>query len=193
MLITGNSYGQTEIVAPEIKMTTEFVKNREVQDLMQFENINFYYIYFTGISLIGKDYVLVSKEIWDGKITKIDTLIDTSKSSYIGKLENDTLKIKVIAKKTYENNLKVHFRFPRLGITKKFDAINSDAYLLRNIGINVPIIANKKFYALAYILPYEKDGTQRYCAVENSGVDVEMWGKKFNIKHYVLFEMEFKD
>jgi len=50
----------------------------------------------------------------------------------------------------------------------------------------------KEFYALAYILPYEKDGWKMYCAVDSSGKDVESWGKEFAIEHYLVFEMKFE-
>lgn len=50
----------------------------------------------------------------------------------------------------------------------------------------------KKFYLLAYILPYENEGTKYWCAVENSGKDIENWGKEFGIKHYLVFEMIFE-
>jgi hypothetical protein len=53
-------------------------------------------------------------------------------------------------------------------------------------------IFDEKFYLLAYILPYEKDGTKYWCAVESSGKDIENWGKEFNIEHYLVFEMLFE-
>jgi hypothetical protein len=31
----------------------------------------------------------------------------------------------------------------------------------------------EKFYLLAYILPYEKDGAKYWCALESSGKDIE--------------------
>ena len=44
---------------------------------------------------------------------------------------------------------------------------------------------------LPNILPYEKDGFKYFCAVDNSGIDVENWGKEFGIEHYIIFEMKF--
>jgi len=50
------------------------------------------------------------------------------------KLLSDTLQLKVIAKKTPDDKLKMNFRFSRFGIERKFDAIDSDDYSLRDIG-----------------------------------------------------------
>jgi len=66
---------------------------------------------------------------------------------------------------------------------------------LRNLAdeSNLKIDYDKEFYLLAYILPYEReDGSKSWCEVGTSGKDVENWGKKFGIKHYLLFEMKFK-
>jgi hypothetical protein len=51
---------------------------------------------------------------------------------------------------------------------------------------------NKKFYLLTYILPYERqDGSKSWCDVGADGMDIENWGQKFGIKHYLIFEMKF--
>jgi hypothetical protein len=86
------------------------------------------------------------------------------------------------------------FKFPGVIIEKKFDGINSDNYSLRNLSDNELFKANigEKFYLLAYILPYEKNGVLSWCAVENSGENVLNWGKEFGIKHYLVFEMKFE-
>ena len=54
----------------------------------------------------------------------------------------------------------------------------------------------KKSYLLVYMLPYETEIEnvgimQQYCAVENSGKEIETWGKEFGIKHYLIFEIKF--
>ena len=106
----------------------------------------------------------------------------------------DTLfNLKIFAKHTNDNKLKMTFKLPRLSTTKKFNATKSDDYSLRIIPKNnkTKIIYGEKFYLLAYILPYEKDGNKYYCAVESSGVDIENWGEKIGIKHYLVFEMIF--
>jgi len=176
----------------DIKMTTESVKNKELQDLLSFENIDYFNITFSGKSLIGKDYLLISKEIWNGVITKTDTVLNSSKNNFITKIEKDSFSYKVISKKTVDNFLKMKFIFPQFGITAKYRAIDSEDYSLRDFGTGLNIKVGQNFYALAYILPYEKDGRKEWCAVENSGIDIENWGKEFGIEHYLIFEMKFE-
>ena len=176
----------------EIKMTTERVENKELQDLLSFENIDYFNVTFSGKSLIGKDYLLISKEIWNGVVTKTDTIVNSSKNERIPKIEKDSFSYKVISKKTVDNFLKMKFRFPQFGMTKKYRAINSEDYSLRDFGTGSKIKAGQNFYALAYILPYEKDGWKMWCAVESSGNDIENWGKEFGIEHYLIFEMKFE-
>jgi len=176
----------------DIKMTTERVKNNELQDLLSFENIDYYNVTFSGKSLIGKNYLLISKEIWNGIITKTDTIVNSSKNERITKITKDSFSFKVISKKTFDNFLKIHFRFPQFGMTKRYRAIDSDDYSLRDFGTGLEIKNGQNFYALAYILPYEKDGWKMWCAVESSGKDIENWGKEFGIEHYLIFEMKFE-
>lgn len=179
-------------------MTTQFFsENQELNDIMRFEGINYMKVFFTGNELKDKKYKLTVKEIWDGKL-KEESVVFDSKSIGIRQFEmvNDTvLKIKVIAKHTYDNKLKMTFMFPNFEISSEYDAIDSDAYSLRNIAqeSKMEIGYNKKFYFLAYILPYEKEGGVRaYCEVGSAGKDIETWGEKFGIKHYLIFEMLFE-
>jgi len=87
------------------------------------------------------------------------------------------------------------FKIGRIGFTREFDAIESDEYSLRNLAdeSNLQIGYNEEFYLLAYILPYKReDGSKSWCDVGTSGDDIEKWGEKFGIKHYLLFEMKFE-
>jgi len=175
-----------------IKMTTKNVQSDELSDLLNFEDINYYNISFAGDSLIGKDYLIISKEIWNGVITKVDTIMDSSNNKRLDKIASNLFEFKVWSKKTEDNYLKMKFDFPGVHPRRKYRAIDTDDYELRDFGVSLDIKVGKEFYALAYILPYEKDGWKFYCGVEESGVDIEKWGSHFNIEHYVLFEMLFK-
>ena len=182
----------------DLKMETEYASdNVEIRDILSFEGIDYMKLKFIGKELKGKSYKLSVKEIWDGKIVSDTTVLD-SKSLGVKQFEtlNDTVfKMKVISKLTNENKLKMTFKFPRFSVTKKYDAIKSDDYSLRNLAdeSNLAIGYNKKFYLLAYILPYEReDGSKSWCEVGTAGDDIEKWGEKFGIKHYLLFEMIFE-
>jgi hypothetical protein len=171
--------------------------NPEIRDILQFEGIEYLKLKFIGKELKNKSYHLTVKEIWNGKIVR-DTTVFNSKTIGVKQFEkvNDTtLTLKVISKLTHKNKLKMTFRFPRFGITKEYDAIDTKDYSLRNIAeeSQMEIGYDKKFNLLAYILPYEKkDGSKSWCDVGTSGKDIENWGKKFGIKHYLLFEMKFE-
>lgn len=146
---------------------------------------------FTGKELKGKNYYVVYKEVWDGKITKTDTLIKSSKSlSYAPPIDSEIFEIAVMGGKTDEKTLKAEFIFNRFSTMYEFKSESTDDYSLR-IMDRQPIEIGKPFYAFAYILPYEKEGSKYYCAVEGSGKDPEKWGSEFGIKHYILFEMNF--
>ena len=181
----------------DLKMETEYASdNNEVSDILDFEGIDYMKINFSGKSLKGKSYMIKVKEIWNGKIKSESVVIDSRNLGIrqFETLKSEEFKMRVIAKHTSKNKLKIKFKFPRFSVNKEFDAIKSKDYSLRNIAdeSNLEIKYNEDFYLLAYILPYEReDGSKSWCDVGTAGKDLENWGKKFGIKHYLLFEMKF--
>jgi hypothetical protein len=102
--------------------------------------------------------------------------------------------MRIIANHT-DDKLRVEFKFSRFSVTKDYDATTSNDYGLRNLAdeSHLKIGYDKKFYFLAYILPYEReDGSKSWCEVGTSGDSFEKWGDTFGIKHYLFFEMKFK-
>ena len=196
IIFTNISFGQNS--ENGLKMISDYSSdNPEIRDILQFEGIEYLKIKFIGEELKNKSYHITVKEIWDGKIVR-DTTVFNSKTIGIEQFEkvNDTiLKLKIISKLTHKNKLRMTFKFSRFSITKEYDAIDTDEYSLRNIAdeSKLEIVYNEKFYLLAYILPYEReDGSKSWCDVGTSGKEIENWGKKFGIKHYLLFEMKFE-
>ena len=182
----------------DLKMISQFSSdNTDLRDILDFENIDFYKIKFTGSELKSKSYQLSVKEIWDGKILS-DSIIINSKYAPFRQFQtvNDSiLNIKIISKKSADNKLKMIFKFERFFVEKEFQTLNSDDYSLRNIvqESKMEIEYNKKFYFLAYILPYERsDASKSWCDVGTNGMDIENWGRKYGIKHYLIFEMIFE-
>lgn len=197
MLFGVSSFAFSQHENPTLKMVSEYASdNKEIRDILRFEGIDYYKLKFTGEELRDKGYHITVKEIWDGKIVR-DTTVFNSKTIGIKELEtvNDSvLSFNVISKLTPENKLKMSFVFPRFGVTKEYDAIQSTDYSLRNVAdeSKLAIGYGKKFYLLTYILPYEmENGFKSWCAVGSSGDDIENWGARFGIKHYLVFEMEF--
>lgn len=197
-LIIAIASSQAQNKDQEIRILSEYSsQNPEIRDILQFEGIEYIKLQFIGKELSNKHYHLSVKEIWDGKVVR-DSTIFNSKTIEFEQFQTvgDTiLKLKVISKLTEENKLKMTFSFPRFGLDRVFDAIDSDDYSLRFVAKsnNSEIAYGKKFYLLAYILPYENEaGYKSWCDVESSGKEIETWGTRFGIKHYLVFEMEFE-
>ena len=178
----------------QIKVTSEKIENQELLDFFRFEGIQYEKMSFTSKEQKIKTFRLSVKEIWDGKIMKDSTVFDNSNA--FGNIRitiDDTIfTMRVISKLTEDSKLKMQFAFPGFSITRNFDATNSNGYSLRNAIETETVEFGKKFYALVYMLPYQKDGIGYYCAVEASGKEIETWGKEFGIKHYLVFEIIFE-
>ncbi|GGI57092.1 hypothetical protein [Winogradskyella haliclonae] len=181
-----------------LKMETDYSSDdEEIRDILSFEGIDYMKLKFEDEGLKGKSYKLTVKEIWDGKVTSESTVFDSKK---LGLPEFETLseaelKFRLIAKRTNDNKLKMTFKFPRFSITRQYDALKSDDYSLRNIAheSNLELKYDEEFYLFAYILPYKReDGSKSWCEVGTAGKDLENWGKRFRIEHYLLFEMKFE-
>ena len=196
ILISSIAFSQMEN-NEEIKMISDYGSdNSEIRDILQFEGIEYLKLSFIGKELANKSYHLTVKEIWNGEIKSDSTIMNSAKMSIeqFQKVNDTVFNLKIISKLTNENKLKMTFKFPRFSTSREFDAIKSDDYSLRNVAeaSGIDINYNEKFYLLAYILPYEKDGYKYWCAVESSGKDIENWGKEFGIEHYLVFEMKFE-
>jgi hypothetical protein len=190
------SFSQTEKKG-DIIMTSNYAsKNSEIRDILKFEGIEYLQLSFKGSELADKSYHLTVKEIWDGQITSDSTIINSKTIPFeqFQQINDTVFNLKIISKLTYDNKLKMTFKLPRFSVNRKFDAIQSDDYSLRNVAetSGTEIKYGEKFYLLAYILPYEKDGSKYWCAVESSGKNIEDWGSEFGIKHYLVFEMIFE-
>lgn len=169
------------------------LSNSEQNQILDFQNIDFFTLKFSGKGLINKYFCLITKEMWNGKLKKVDTVLN-SKTNYVTiKVETDTLTLKVIGGRIEDNKLKFVFRLPMVGMTRYYKGIKSYDYSLRGVRNQSYVGVNKPFNLLTYILPYEVDGSKRYCEVDGSGINIEEWGKKFKIKHYLIFEMMFMD
>lgn len=181
-----------------LKMTSTYgPENADLLELMRFENTDYYNIKFTGSQLKSKTYTIVAREIWNGKVKSEKLVVSSKELKPMGlDLVGDTvLNIKVMGKVTPKKKLKLSFIFPRFSNTKEFDALPSGEYSLRNLAdeSKLAINYNEEFHFMAYIMPYKrKDGSKSWCDVGGSGKDIENWGRKFGIKHYIIFEMKFE-
>lgn len=162
----------------------------DIHRIANWIGVDYHKATFTSKDLKGKNYYVVYKEIWDGKITKTDTLIKSGTANYAPAVDSEMFEVAVMGGKTGDKTLKTEFIFDRFSWIHEFASAETNDYSLR-IMDRQPIEIGKPFYAFAYIMPYEKDGYKYYCAVESSNTPIEEWGAKFGIKHYILFEMMF--
>ena len=192
LLFSFISKGQSDTA--EIRMISEYgSKNKEIANLLLFQDVDYYTVKFIGNNLKNKYYTLLVKEIWNGKIKNTDTIINSKTNSKLGTSGTDTLSLTVLASKVDKNKLKLFFRFPMVGINRQYKATLSNDYSLKDVGSNEKIESNKYFPAFAYILPHIEDNWKNYCGVTQSGISIYDWGKEFKLKHYLVFEMKFED
>jgi hypothetical protein len=188
-------YGQIKSTTADadIKMQSRSgSKNSELANILQFQNIDYYDVRFIGQKLKGKYFSVYCKEIWNGEVRKIDTLLNSKKEERVGQIKRDTLSLTLLGSRV-NDKLKLFFKFPMIGMPRKYDAIVSDDYNLIAIGVDMKIKFNENFPAFAFILPYIHGEWKDYCEVAKNGANVEGWGKKYNIKHYLIFEMKFEE
>lgn len=171
-----------------------YSENTEITDILKFEGIQYINLKFLSEKLFDKSYCISVKEIWNGELKDEKTIVNTIDFPVenLKTIKDTIFNFRVIAKRTADNKLKMTFHFPAMTTTQKFDAIDSDSYSLRVIAHQNEYSFGEKFYLMTYILPYEKDNFQYYCAVEQSGKEILTWGKEFGIKHYLVFEMVIK-
>ena len=192
-LLTSITFSQTK----EINITMEKVSiNSDIQELLDFENINYLKIKFCGEKLIGKKYELTVKEIWKGKVKSESEILNSETFPFEDwKKINDTiLEISVISKLSKKKNLKMVFKTHRMKITKNFKATNSNNYHFTDLidSNKEKVSFGKTFYLLSNALMYEYDGTFRTFVGGINNGDVLKWGEKYGIKHYLIFEMKFE-
>jgi len=195
LMISGILCAQEPVKRVKMKSTYS-LENSDFNDILQFEGIEYLKLSFEGQELSDKSFHLSVKEIWDGEVSSESTIMNSANIGIdqFSKINDSIFRMKIISKLTDDHQLKMTFKFPSFSTTKKFKAVDSDDYSLRNVAAvtGEQIEYGKKFYLLAYILPYEKDGSKYWCAVEGSGKEIENWGKEFGIMHYLVFEMIFE-
>jgi len=174
----------------------EVLINSDIQELLDFENINYLKIKFSGKKLVGKKYALTVKEIWKGKVKSESEILNSENFPFEDwKKINDTiLEISIISKLSKKKNLKMVFKTPRVKIMKNFKATNSNNYHFTDLidSNRKKISLGNKFYLLSNALMYEYDGTFRSFVGGINNGDVLKWGEKYGIKHYLIFEMKIE-
>jgi hypothetical protein len=157
------------------------VKNKNLQTILRFENIDFETVTFNG-NIKGKSYQIIVKEFKNGKNTQIDTLVNGAKSDYF-RIKKDSLSFKLLTQneqgqviieirgKGFYSKRLVYQTSPRNG---PFPFALKDFFNKKTS--HAP--TNKIFPLFAIITPtYHKDGSASYCAVARSGVKPKKYNK----------------
>lgn len=193
------SFGQQQDSA-RIRVTRGS-KIEEIRELFDIDKIDYFKVTAKDTTLRNTYFILTIAEYWNGKLTKRDTILsDEESKESLRYTDSDTaFSFTLMTKPANAEKINFSFRFPSMGMQTKFKKINSDNYSLRDAinsdgeFVNVP--KNRTFPLLVYSLPYQdpkKPGYLFYCELTADSVPPEQWGKKYNIKHYIIVYMRIK-
>ena len=180
-----------------VKMTTEYgAKNKELQEILSFENIGLETLNFESIEIKGKYYEINIKEFKNGKLVKTKVLFEGNDSEYF--IIDSTFTSFKFFTKMENNKLKTFLKGNRFGSRQEFFDLEdgNGKYVLKDFQgskkfLNVPL--NEEFPILAIITAtIHKDGSGSYCEVAQSEIAPEKFGEKFSIPHYFIISMKFK-
>lgn len=192
------NYGCITAQQNEIKLETTYgSKNKEILDIIRFQGIETVHLKFSGKNLKGKDYTLLVKEFSNGSLVRLDTLINSKKSTYISSIKSETFELKYFVKTRIDNVIKMTVRAPRFSVNRKYDVKKTeDNYALHDfLGSKkyLPVKVGDPTYVLGYFLPYLREGGfKSYCDVAGSEFEPEEWGKKLGVPNYFLIEVIFE-
>ena len=192
IILSMTTYGQENDTA---KLVVKYgVNDIQLQNLLNFKNIDYFTIKISGAKIMGKKFAVLSKEYWNGKVSRTDTVTDLSNTPIPG-LSRDSLVITVLVEKSDPDSMRISFNYDqRFGITKKYKTTVSDKYSMRSLsnGAEHKVKIGENFPLLVYTLPYENPnypGALFYCQLTNEGIPPKDWGEKYKLKHYIVFEM----
>lgn len=184
---------QKEIVL----QTTYGSENKEIHDILRFQDIETTTLEFMGNDLKGKNYTILVKEFTNGYLSKSDTIMNSKTHEYLPSIDTDIFSFKFFVKTELNNKVKMTFMFDRFSTTRLYDIkATEDNYALHDfLGSkkSIPIETKKETYILGYFLPYiEKEtGWKKYCEVSGSKYSPEKWGTAFDIPNYFLIQVLF--
>ena len=180
-----------------VKMTNNYgSQNRDIQDVIDFENIYIEQLNFESENLKGKSYQINLEEYKNGKLIKTSNLFDGSETDYF-KIDSTTESLKFFFKLS-DGKLKTYIRGKKFGSKKSYFKLSSDSdkYALKNFfgsKQELSIDLQRKNAVFAIITPtIHEDGSGSYCEVAQSEISPEKLGEHFKIPHYFLITITFK-
>lgn len=180
-----------------VKITNNYgSENKEIQDLIDFENIYIEQLNFESENLNGKYYQINLEEFKNGKHIKTSTLFNGSETEYF-KIDSNKESLKFFFKLS-DGKLKTYIRGKKFGSKKSYFKLSSDSdkYALKDFfgsKQELSIDLQKKNAVFAIITPtIHEDGSGSYCEVAQSEIAPEKLGEHFKIPHYFLITITFK-
>lgn len=179
------------------KMTAVYgSENKDLQDLLDFENVFVEKLNFEGEQLQGKSYVINIEEYKEGKLVATTVLFDGTETDYF-KIKGNKESIKFMFKLS-DGKLKTYIRGPKFGSKKSYFSLfdNPDKYALKDFfgrKNEITVDLNQKNTVLAIITPTMRaDGSGSYCEVAQADIAPENLGVHFKIPHHFLITVNFK-
>lgn len=185
------SYGQHTVTMSK-KYGSE---QRDLQNLLNFENIYFEQLNFKGSALRGKTYKILLREFKDGR--PVDSLVlFNGKESDFFYIKTDSLSL-AYAFKLADGQLKAQVFGNGFGSKKTYlPLINkADDYALKDFfgeKQHLEFNIDSTIAVFAIITPtIHPDGSGSYCEVAQSGISPDKLGNHFKIPHYFVVYIEF--
>ena len=191
LLIACGGFAQ-HFVRMEPKYGTE---NKDLQNVLNFENIYLEQLSFKGPSVNGKQYKIVIKEFLDGRLKDSSVLFDGTELDLF-MVNEDSVSVS-FAFKLADGNLKAQVFGQGFGSQKVYLPLleKADDYALKDFfGSNKQLTINidTANAILAIITPtIHEDGSGSYCEVAQSDVLPEALGRAFKIPHYFVIYISF--
>ncbi len=169
--------------------------DKNLYEVLDFENITVAELYFSGECLRGKSYIITLEEFRDGNSIGTYCLFNGTEDTIFKIRENyETIKFYF---KLSEAKLKMMIRGYFFTSKKKYRKLysDSDLYAVKDFfGSNdeykINLSNNNALFAI--ITPtVHLDGTSSYCEVVQSNIKPENLGKVYSIPHYFIVRISF--
>ena len=187
---------QTLNAQNNITMTAKYgVESRDLKKVLNFEDIKFETFTFNG-DLTNKNYLISIQEYQNGELISRDTLIDSKEAESL-KISSNTLNLTFLSQNK-NDNLAIQVTgdgFSSRKLNYETSSKNGKYALKDFLGAkrSEKVPSNQKFPLFGIITPtIYADGTGSYCDVAQSGIAPGELGKRFDIPHYFIIQMEIK-
>ncbi|SFG17802.1 hypothetical protein [Prevotella sp. KH2C16] len=172
------------------------VADKELQEVLFFENIFVEQVDFSGSGLRGKSYAVTLDEFKEGRLVASSVLFDGTEDD-IFRVKNDGASLRFFFKIAGQK-LKVSLHGSFFSSKTKYFGLDADtdSYTVKDFfgrSEEMQVGLHERRALFAVITPTRHvDGTASYCEVVQSGVRPEQLGDYFHIPHYFLVSIEFR-